>query len=89
METDLLSTSGYKSNKTGFSLDTNFEYLDDLRLGIGQSSFYERISTNSTASERQKNRKVITGTRSLMLQLIMIKEIKNFKRRMALEVIIQ
>ena len=57
LETDLLTTSGYKSNKTGFSLGTNFEYLDDLNVGIGQSSFYERISTNSTASARQKLQK--------------------------------
>ncbi len=54
LETDLLSTSGYKSNKTGFSIDTNFEYLDNLMLGLGQSSFYESITTNSTASQRQK-----------------------------------
>ena len=53
-ETDLLKTSGYKSNRTGFAFGTNFEYLDDLNLGLGQSSFYEKISTNSTASTRQK-----------------------------------
>ncbi len=55
LETDLMSTSGYKSNKTGLSIDTNFEYLDDLMLGIGQSSFYESITTNSSASQRQKS----------------------------------
>ena len=54
LETDLLKSSGYKSNRTGFSIDTNFEYLDDFFLGLGQSSYYERISTNSTASARQK-----------------------------------
>ena len=57
VETDLLTTSGYKSNKTGFSVSTNFEYLDDLMLGIGQSSFYEKISTNTSASARQKLQK--------------------------------
>ena len=55
LETDLLKTSGYKSNRTGFTLGTNFEYLDDLNLGLGQSSYYEKISTNSTASSRQKS----------------------------------
>ena len=54
IETDLLSTSGYKSNKTGFSLGTNFEYLDDLNVGLGQSTYYEKITTNSSASTRQK-----------------------------------
>ena len=28
--------------------------FDDVRLGIGTSNFYEKMSTNSTASARQK-----------------------------------
>ena len=55
LETDLLDTSGYKSNRTGFTFGTNFEFLDDLNLGIGQSSYFEKISTNSSASTRQKS----------------------------------
>ncbi len=53
-ETDRLESFGYKTNKTGFSLGTNFEYLDKLNLGVGTSNFYEKIETDSTASERQK-----------------------------------
>ena len=53
-EIDRLKDFGYKSNKTGFTLGTNFEYLDDVRLGIGTSTFYERIETDNTASSRQK-----------------------------------
>jgi outer membrane protein insertion porin family len=53
-ERDRLSDFGYKSNKTGFSLGTKFEYLDDLRLGLGTSTYYERIETDNTASARQK-----------------------------------
>ncbi len=53
-ETDQLKNFGYKSNKTGFSVSTDFEYRDDLYLGIGSSSFYEKIETDSTASTRQK-----------------------------------
>ena len=49
-----MTSNGYKTKKTGISLGTRFEYLDDLFLGIGNSNFYETISTNSTASERQK-----------------------------------
>ena len=55
LETDLLKTSGYKSNRTGFMFNTNFEYLDDLNLGLGQSTYFEKISTNSTASTRQRS----------------------------------
>ena len=54
LETDRLSTSGYKTNKTGFAFGTKFEYQDDLFFGIGQETFVEKIDTNSTASTRQK-----------------------------------
>ncbi len=52
--TDQLSTSGYKSNVTGFSLGTDFEYLDDLRLGISTKNLVEKISVDSKASEKQR-----------------------------------
>ena len=54
IETDRLSAFGYKTNKTGFSIGTNFEFLDNLRLGLGNSNYYEKIETDSTASTRQK-----------------------------------
>ena len=53
-EIDRLTTSGYKTNKTGFSLGSTFEYYDDLFLNIGASSFYEELDTDSTASALQK-----------------------------------
>ena len=55
LETDRLKASGYKTNKTGFSLGTNFEYLDKFNFGIGTSNYYEKIETDSTASARQKS----------------------------------
>ena len=61
LETDNYKTFGYKSNKTGISIGTNFEYLDDFFFGIGNSNFYEKIETNSTASARQQAQEVITG----------------------------
>ena len=57
LEVDKLTESGYKSNKTGFGFGTKFEYQDDLFLGLGQSSYYEEIDTNSSASARQKAQK--------------------------------
>ena len=56
-ELDKFTEYGYKTSKTGFSVSTNFEYLDDFRLGIGSSSYYQNIETNSTASEAQKKQK--------------------------------
>jgi len=55
LETDRLTASGYKTNKTGFSLGTSFEYLDKFNFGIGTSNYYEKIETDSTASARQKS----------------------------------
>ena len=51
---DRLSTSGYKSNVTGFSLGTDFEYLDDLRFGLSTKNLIEKITVDSKASEKQK-----------------------------------
>ncbi len=54
IEIDRLKTNGYKTNKTGFALGTDFEYLKDFNFGLSTSSFYEKIETDSTASARQK-----------------------------------
>ena len=54
IEIDRLKAYGYKTNKTGLSIDTNFEYLNNFRLGIGNSNYYEKIDTDSTASTKQK-----------------------------------
>ena len=53
-ETDRLTDFGYKTNKTGFTVGTNYEFLDDLNLGLGTSNYYEKIETASNASARQK-----------------------------------
>ena len=56
-ETDRLTDFGYKTNKTGFTLGTEFEYFDDFSLGMGVNSYYESIKTDSTASSQQKKLK--------------------------------
>ena len=53
-EYDNLKKFGYKTNKNGFSIGTDFEYYDDLYLGLQTRNYIEKISTNSTASVRQK-----------------------------------
>jgi len=53
-EIDRLTGQGYKSNKTGFSLGTKFEYYDDFRFGISIQNFAEKVSVNDTASATQK-----------------------------------
>ena len=51
---DRLGTSGYKSNVTGFSIGTQFEYLDDLRFGLSTRNTIEKIDVDSSASTKQK-----------------------------------
>ena len=53
-EIDRLKDFGYTTKKTGFLLATDFEFLDDFRLGLGNSSYLEKIETDSTASSLQK-----------------------------------
>ena len=53
-EFDRLSGQGFKSNKTGFSLGTKFEYYDDLFLGISLENFVEKVTVNNNASSKQK-----------------------------------
>jgi outer membrane protein insertion porin family len=53
-EINKLTDFGYKTSKTGFSFSTNFEVLDDMRFGAGNSNYYEKIETDSTASTLQK-----------------------------------
>ena len=53
-ELDKFTDYGYKTNKTGLSVSTKFEYYDDLWLGMGNSIYYQNIETDSTASSAQK-----------------------------------
>ena len=49
-KTDKLTTSGYQTTKTGFSLGTAFEEYQNLFFIPKISVFSEKINTNSTAS---------------------------------------
>ena len=53
-EFDRLDAQGYKSNRTGFSTGSKFEYYDDLFLGISIENFAEKVTVNSNASSKQK-----------------------------------
>ena len=56
-ETDKMKASGYKTNKTGFEFGTNFEYFDDVKVGLGTSTYLEKIETSSKASTKMKKQK--------------------------------
>ena len=55
IEIDRTSTSGYKTNKTGFGVGTKFEYLSNLNLGLSTNTTIEKIVTDATASTKQKD----------------------------------
>ena len=55
VEIDRMKNNGYKTNKTGFELGTNFEYYEDFNLGFSTRTFYEKIDTDSSASVRQQS----------------------------------
>ena len=52
--TDSLSTSGFKTSRTGFSVGTGFEQYDDLFVNLDISAYYEKLETSSIASNYKK-----------------------------------
>ena len=48
---DFMSTSGYKTSRTGFSIGTEFEQMNDLFVNFELSNFYEDLETTSSATE--------------------------------------
>ena len=51
---DQLKNFGYKSNKTGFSVGSGFEFYDDLFWNTGVSTYIEKLDTDSSASASMK-----------------------------------
>ncbi len=51
---DFLSTGGFKTSRTGFSLGTGFEQYSDLFVNLDISTYYEKLETASTASSHKK-----------------------------------
>ena len=78
-ETDLLETSGYKNSKNGFKFGTSFEIYNDFNFGIGLSNYYEKISTNSTASALQQKQEGNYWDSFLKLDFIQDKRNQKFK----------
>ena len=51
---DFLSTGGFKTSRTGFSLGTGFEQYSDLYVNLDISAYYEKLETTSTASAQKR-----------------------------------
>tara|TARA_B100000965_G_scaffold301491_1_gene260056 strand:+ start:319 stop:2577 length:2259 start_codon:yes stop_codon:yes gene_type:complete len=52
--TDYMTSSGYKTTRTGVRLGTGFEQYDDLFFNIDLSTYYEKLETSSSASAIKK-----------------------------------
>ena len=49
-----MTSFGYDSSKTGFSLGTTFEQYEDIFISPDLSTYYESLSTNDNASNALK-----------------------------------
>ena len=47
---DFFSLSGYKTSKTGITIGTEFEQMNDMFVNLELSNFYEDLETSSTAN---------------------------------------
>ena len=47
---DFMSTSGYKTERTGFSVGTEFEQKNNLFVNLELSNYYEDLETSSSAN---------------------------------------
>ena len=51
---DFMTTSGYKTTRTGLKFGTGFEQYEDLFFNIDLSNYYEKLETSSSASAIKK-----------------------------------
>ncbi len=51
---DFMTSSGYKTTRTGIKLGTGFEQYEDLFFNIDISNYYEKLETSSLASDIKK-----------------------------------
>ena len=51
---DFMSSSGYKTTRTGLSLGTGFEQFQDVYINFDLSNYYEKLVTSDTATDIKK-----------------------------------
>ncbi len=52
--TDFMTSSGYKTSRTGLSFGTGFEQYEDLFINFDISNYYENLETSDKASDIKK-----------------------------------
>ena len=76
---DFMSSSGYKTSRTGFSIGTEFEQLSDLFVNLEISNFYEDLKTSSSATSIVKKQEGNYFENLLAYSLTYNKLDQNFK----------
>lgn len=76
---DFLSTGGFKTSRTGFSLGTGFEQYSDLYVNLDISAYYEKLETASTASAHKKKQEGDYLENLFRYKLIMNKLDQNYQ----------
>jgi outer membrane protein insertion porin family len=78
-KTSKMSSFGYDSSKTGFSLGTTFEQYEDIFISPDLSTYYESLSTNDNASNALKQQEGTYIDAELRYSIIQDKRDQSFK----------
>ncbi len=78
-KTSKMTTFGYDSSKTGFSLGTTFEQYEDIFISPDLSAYYESLSTNDNASKALKQQEGTYIDTELKYSIIQDKRDQAFK----------
>ena len=76
---DYMTTSGYKTSRTGFSIGTEFEQKNDLFMNLELSNFYEDLETSSSATDIVKKQEGNYFENLLKYSIISNKLDQNFQ----------
>ena len=86
---DFMTSSGYKTSRTGISIGTEFEQLSDLYVNLEISTFYEDLETSSTATNIVKKQAGNYFENILSYSITYNKLIRIFNQQMVLLIISQ
>ena len=56
---DFMSSSGYKTTRTGLSFGTGFEQFHDVYINFDVSNYYEKLVTSDSATEIKKKQEEV------------------------------
>ena len=84
-KTNKMTSFGYDSSKTGFSLGTTFEQYEDIFISPEISTYYESLSTNDNASKALKQQEGTYIDTELRYSVIQDKRDQNLNQQKVIE----